>query len=108
MRTQLILYVLAEKIGSLDVVPADKNASDETPDPVELATDEQFLQEKQEWRKQSLYHTTLLPENKEQLIKILVEPHSILSLEEGERGETSLAQFAINTGDSANHFDFAL
>ena len=53
----------------------------------------------------SLYHTklhpTLLPEDKEQLIKVLAEHHSIFSLKEGERGETSLAEFAINTDDSA-------
>ena len=73
---------------------------DETPDVVELVTDEQFAQEKQEWRKRqlkSLYrtklHPTLLPEDKEQLIKVLAEHHSIFSLEEGERGETSLAEF---------------
>ena len=41
----------------------------------------------------------MLAEDKEQLIKVLSEHHSIFSLEEGERGETSLAEFAINTGD---------
>ena len=99
--------VPAGKIGSLDVVAADENA-DEISDAVELVTVEQFSQEKQEWRKQqlrSLYHTklhpTLLTEDKEQLIKALAEYHSIFSLEEGERGGTSLAEFAINTGDSA-------
>ena len=99
--------VPAGKIGSLDVVAADENA-DEIFDAVELVTVEQFSQEKQQWRKQqlkSLYHIklrpTLLTEDKEQLIKVLAEHHSIFSLEEGERGETSLAEFAINTGDSA-------
>ena len=94
------------KIRSLDVVAADGNA-DETSDAVELVIDEQFSQEKQEWRKQqlkSLYHNklqpTLLAKDKEQLIKVLAEHHIIFSLEEGERGETSLAEFAINTGDS--------
>ena len=42
----------------------------------------------------------MLAEDKEQLIKVLAEHHSMFSLEEGERGETSLAEFAINTGDS--------
>ena len=31
---------------------------------------------------------------------MLAEHHSIFSLEEGERGETSPPEFAINTGDS--------
>ena len=65
--------VPAGKIHSLDVVAADENA-DETSDAVELVIDEQFSQEKQEWRKQqlkSLYHNklhpTFLAEDKEQL-----------------------------------------
>ena len=111
------VLALTKKIGSLDVVPVDENdrlddlipgTEDETPDVVELITDEQLSQEEQELRKRqlkSLYHTklhpTLLPEDKEQLIKVLAEHHSIFSLEEGERGETSLAEFTINTGDSA-------
>ena len=96
--------VPAGKIGSLDVVAADENA-DEIFDAVELVTVEQFSQEKQQWRKQQLksfkLRPTLLTEDKEQLIKVLAEHHSIFSLEEGERWETSLAEFAINTGDSA-------
>ena len=86
----------AGKICSLDVVAAGGNV-DETSDAVELVIDEQFSQEKQEWRKQqlkSLYHNklhpTLFAEDKEQLIKVLAEHHSIFSFEEGERGETSL------------------
>ena len=58
---------------SSDIVPADKNdqpddlipaTEDEIPDVVEPVKDEQFSQEKQEWRKQqvkSLYHAKLNP-----------------------------------------------
>ena len=73
----------AGKIRSLDVVAADGNA-DETSDAVELVIDEQFSQKKQEGRKQQLkllyhskLHPTLLAEDKEQLIKVLAEHHSI-------------------------------
>ena len=44
---------------------------------------------------------TLSLKDKKQLLEVLVKHHSVFSLEEGERGETSLVEFAINTGDSA-------
>ena len=66
---------------------------------------EQFSHEKQEWRKQqlkSLYNATLNPslslEDKGYLLEVLAKHHSIFSLED-ERGETSLVEFAIDTGD---------
>ena len=51
----------------------------------------------------SLYNATLNPslslEDKRHLLELLAKHHSILFLE-GERGETSLFEFAIDTGDA--------
>ena len=67
---------------------------------------EQFSHEKQEWRKQQLksfYNATLnpslSPEDKGHLLEVLAKHHGIFYLED-ERGETSLVEFAIDTGDA--------
>ena len=40
------------------------------------------------------------PEHKEQLLGLLTERHSVFCLEAGERGETDLIEFHIDTGDT--------
>ena len=73
----------------------------------EQVEDEQFSHEKRKWRKQqlkSLYSATLnsslSPEDTAWLLEVLTKHHGIFSLE-GKRGETSLVEFAIDTGDAA-------
>ena len=102
-----------EDSGSPNVVPAN------LPDELILAEDneilyvgeqveeEQFSHEKHEWRKQQLkylYNATSNPslssEDKGWLLEVLAKHHGIFSLE-SERGETSLVEFAIDTGDAA-------
>ena len=41
------------------------------------------------------------PHEREKLIKLLLTNHQAFALEEGERGETDLLQFTIDTGDAA-------
>jgi len=40
-----------------------------------------------------------IPEESSQLSELLASHHYAFSLEEGERGETSLVEFIINSGD---------
>ena len=42
----------------------------------------------------------LTPEESSRLSELLANQHEIFSLEEGERGETGLVEFSIDTGDS--------
>ena len=48
---------------------------------------------------QCYFKSFLPPEDKGQLLEVLAKHHSIFSLE-GERGETSLVEFAIDTEDA--------
>ena len=58
------------------------------------------------WRKQELCHLVdcgesgLLPSERDNLKLVLSEYHQVFSLEAGERGETDLMQFEINTADA--------
>ena len=45
-------------------------------------------------------YTALVSHEREQLKVMLMEYHTIFSLEENERGKTDLVQFEIDTGDS--------
>jgi len=62
--------------------------------------------EKISWRKRELCHLVdnsesgLLPSEREDLKLLLSNHHQVFSLEEGERGETDLTQFEINTVDT--------
>ena len=57
-----------------------------------------------EQRKEKLLDTlklpTLPPDELQQLKDFLVDHHDVFSLEEGERGETDIVQFEIDTGDA--------
>ena len=61
--------------------------------------------EKISWRRTELCHLVdysesgLLPSERDDLKLVLSEHHQVFSLEEGERGETDLMQFEINTED---------
>ena len=46
------------------------------------------------------FFPSLSPEDTARLLEVLTKHHGIFSLE-GERGETSLVEFAIDTGDAA-------
>ena len=64
-----------------------------------------YSHEKSEWRKEQLVrlcgsNPLLSPDESSKLNKVLCAYHDIFSLEEGERGETDLVEFAIDTGDS--------
>ena len=62
--------------------------------------------ENTQWRKDKLCtlvdsgESALVSHEREQLKLMLMEYHTIFSLEENERGETDLIQFEIDTGDS--------
>ena len=43
---------------------------------------------------------TLPPDELQQLKDFLADHHDVFSLEEGERGETDIVQFEIDTGDA--------
>ena len=64
-----------------------------------------YSHEKSEWRKEQLVklcgsNPLLSPDESSKLNKVLCTSHDIFSLEEGERGETDLVEFAIDTGYS--------
>ena len=60
-----------------------------------------------QWRKDKLCtllekgESALLPSEREKLKEMLMDYHTVFSLETNERGETDLIQFEINTGDSS-------
>ena len=61
--------------------------------------------ERIQWRKEKLIETlktkdTLQPDEKLKLTIMLQEHHQVFALEDGERGETDLIQFSIDTGDA--------
>ena len=80
----------------------------ETEDTPSLATcveDGKFTKEREQWRRQQMkslcnVNHNLTPEESSQLLELLANHHDVFSLEEGERGETSLVEFSIDTGDS--------
>ena len=59
-----------------------------------------------QWRKDKLCtllekgESALVPSEREKLKEMLMDYHTVFSLETNERGETDLIQFEINTGDS--------
>ena len=61
--------------------------------------------ERIQWRKEKLIETlktkdTLQPDEKLKLTIMLQEHHQVFALEDGERGETDLIEFSIDTGDA--------
>ena len=62
--------------------------------------------ERVQWQKQTLLHTLIhekvavLAEDETKLCELLSEYHDVFSLEEGERGQTDLIEFSIDTGDA--------
>ena len=58
----------------------------------------------QQWRKQHIQilcgsSPQLSPHENDQLNQLLCDFHDVFSLEEGERGETSLVEFEIDTSE---------
>ena len=70
-----------------------------------VESDQPLSAERIQWRKGELIETlkmedTLQSDEKSKLIAMLQEHHQAFALEEGERGETDLIQFSIDTGDA--------
>ena len=77
----------------------------DTPDVTASVEDGQFTTERVLWRKQQMKllcdaNHNLTPEESSQLSELLASHHDVFSLKEEERGETSLVEFSIDTGDS--------
>ena len=96
------------KAATVNLIHVDAENSDSIVAEDELLTtealtysNERICWRKQELRRQLQCHSQLLSmEERNQLCNVLEQYHSTFSLDEGERGETNLVEFNIDTGES--------
>ena len=69
--------------------------TEDTPDLATCVEDGKFTKEREQWRRQQMkslcsVNHNLTPEESSQLLELLANHHDVFSLEEGERGETTV------------------